>query len=169
MIGTPLSSVCTVCRYVCMYVVEIFKHLLRNHWANQSQISYRASMGWGNEILFNWSRSHDQSGHHAHIWPLEPKHRWPGNLVCSIGCSSTIKSVQMVTLGLPWLILRKVKFGSLCFCMGKRLNNWIFRNYCILWCQSWQMITWSYMNINGQGHSLTLVQCHSDSTFKKNP
>ena len=27
------------------------------------------------------------------------------------------------------------------------------------------MSTWMYMNINGQGHSLTLVQGHSDSTF----
>ena len=25
--------------------------------------------------------------------------------------------------------------------------------------------TWTFMNINGQGHSLTLVQGHSDSTF----
>ena len=27
------------------------------------------------------------------------------------------------------------------------------------------MNTWTYMNIKGQGHSLTLVQGHSDSTF----
>ena len=27
------------------------------------------------------------------------------------------------------------------------------------------MSTWTYMNIKGQGHSLTLVQGHSDSTF----
>ena len=36
----------------------LFKHLLlRNHWANQSQISYWASMGWGNETdLVTWPR-----------------------------------------------------------------------------------------------------------------
>ena len=52
-----------------MYVVNIFKHLLlRNHKANQSQISYEASIGWGNENLFNWSRSSDQDGRHGHIW-----------------------------------------------------------------------------------------------------
>ena len=28
-----------------------------------------------------------------------------------------------------------------------------------------QMSTWSFMHIRGQGHSLTLVQDHSDSTF----
>ena len=27
------------------------------------------------------------------------------------------------------------------------------------------MSKWAYVNINGQGHSLTLVQGHSDSTF----
>ena len=27
------------------------------------------------------------------------------------------------------------------------------------------MITWTYINIKGQGHSLTLVQSHSDSVF----
>ena len=64
-IGRFLSSVCV---YVCVYV-NIFKQLLlRNHWANQIQISYGASMGWWNESLFNWSRSHDQDGRHAYIW-----------------------------------------------------------------------------------------------------
>ena len=61
-----------VCMYVCMCVcvcVNIFKNLLlRNHWANQSQISYGASIEWGNESLFNWSRSHNQDGRHAHLW-----------------------------------------------------------------------------------------------------
>ena len=35
---------------------------------------------------------------------LEPKGRWPWNLVCSIGCMSTTctKFVQMMTLGWPW-------------------------------------------------------------------
>ena len=31
-------------------------------------ISYEASLGWENESLFKCSRSHDQDGHHAHIW-----------------------------------------------------------------------------------------------------
>ena len=46
-----------------------FKHLLLpNCLANQSQILCGASLGWGNESLFAASGSHDQDGHHAHIW-----------------------------------------------------------------------------------------------------
>ena len=43
----------------------LFKHLLRNHGANQSQISYRASTGWKNESLFDRSWSHDQDSRHV--------------------------------------------------------------------------------------------------------
>ena len=43
----------------------------RNNWADWSQISYWASMGWGNENLFKWSRSHDQYGHHALVKTLK--------------------------------------------------------------------------------------------------
>ena len=51
------------------YVVHNFKHLLlRNRWADQSQILFGASLGRGNYILFTASGSHDQDGRHAHIW-----------------------------------------------------------------------------------------------------
>ena len=47
----------------------MLKHLLlRNRWADQSQILCGASLGRGNESLYKWSRSHDQDGRHAHIW-----------------------------------------------------------------------------------------------------
>ena len=46
---------------------------------------------------------------------------------------------QMMTMGWPWPILRQVKFGPLCFCMGKSYNNGFFRNYCSLWYKSWYM------------------------------
>ena len=49
-------------------VVNNFKHLLRNRLADQSQILCGASLGRGNNILFAASGSHDQDGHHAHIW-----------------------------------------------------------------------------------------------------
>ena len=50
-------------------VVNNFKRLLlRNRWADQSQILCGASLGRGNEILFAASGSHDQDGRHAHIW-----------------------------------------------------------------------------------------------------
>ena len=42
--------------------------LLRNRFANQSQILLGASLGRGNDILFAASGSHDQDGGHAHIW-----------------------------------------------------------------------------------------------------
>ena len=42
--------------------------LLRNRFANQSQILFGASLGRGNDILFAPSGSHDQDGRHAHIW-----------------------------------------------------------------------------------------------------
>ena len=42
--------------------------LLRNCWADQSQILCGASLGRGNYILFVASGSHDQDGRHAHIW-----------------------------------------------------------------------------------------------------
>ena len=49
--------------------VNIFKRLLLwNRWANFAQISYGASLGWGNEKLLKWSQSVDQDGRHAHIW-----------------------------------------------------------------------------------------------------
>ena len=47
----------------------MLKHLLlRNHWADQSQILCGASLGRGNDILFAASGSHNQDGRHAHIW-----------------------------------------------------------------------------------------------------
>ena len=47
----------------------IFKDLfLQNRLAYQSQISYGALVGWGNESLFAGSESLDQDGRHAHIW-----------------------------------------------------------------------------------------------------
>ena len=50
-IGRPLA-----CVYMC---VNIFKHvLLWNHWADWSQISCGASLGWGNESLLKKSPGH---------------------------------------------------------------------------------------------------------------
>ena len=47
----------------------MLKHLLlANRLADQSQILCGASLGRGNKILFAASGSHDQDGHHAHIW-----------------------------------------------------------------------------------------------------
>ena len=66
------ASVCLCVRPSVRPSVNIFKRLLLyNRWANFAQISYGASLGWGNEKLLKWSRSVDQDGRHAHIW-LKP-------------------------------------------------------------------------------------------------
>ena len=48
--------------------VVVHNLLLRNRFANQSQILCGASLGRGNDILFAASGSHDQDGLHTHIW-----------------------------------------------------------------------------------------------------
>ena len=48
----------------------------------------------------------------------EPKGRWPWKLVCSIGCSSTTKFVQMMTLSWPWPILWQGQIWSLMLFWG---------------------------------------------------
>ena len=57
---------------------------------------------------------------------LEPKGRWPWKLVCSIGYSSTSKFVQMMTLGLPWPILRQGQIWSPMILYGKKVKQYIF-------------------------------------------
>ena len=46
---------------------------------------------------------------------LETKGRWPWNLVCGIGYSSTTKFLQLMTLGWLWSILQKGQIWSLWF------------------------------------------------------
>ena len=50
----------------------------------------------------------------------EPKGWWPWNLVCSIGCSSTTKFVQMMTLGWPWPILLQCQIWFLMLLCGEK-------------------------------------------------
>ena len=58
---------------------------------------------------------------------LESKSWWPWKLVCSIRCSSPTKFVQMMTLGWHCPILWQGQIVRLCFCMGKKLKQWIFQ------------------------------------------
>ena len=51
---------------------------------------------------------------------LEPKGQWPWILVCIIGCLSTTKSAQMMTLGWPWHILRQGQIWSLMLLYGEK-------------------------------------------------
>ena len=70
-IGRPPSAV--VCNRPSSSSSALFKHLLRNHWANQSQIPYGASVEWGNESLLKWSWSHYLDGRYA-IYGKNLKH-----------------------------------------------------------------------------------------------
>ena len=53
----------------------------------------------------------------------KPEGWWPWNLVCSIGCSSTTKFVQMMTLGWPWPILWQGQIWSVMLLYGKRVKT----------------------------------------------
>ena len=109
-IGRPPSSV-VLRRHLSSST--LFKHLRRNHWANQSQISSGASMGWGTKICSSGP------GHMTKMatMPIYGKNLKkssspePQILVCIIGCSSTTKFAQWW----PWvdldLFYSKVKFG----------------------------------------------------------
>ena len=69
LIGYSWSAVRPSASVVRPSVVNNFKRLLlRNRWADQSQILCGASLGRGNDILFAASGSHDQDGRHSHIW-----------------------------------------------------------------------------------------------------
>ena len=56
----------------------------------------------------------------------EPIDRWSWNFICSIVYASTTKVVQIITLGWPWHIYPKAKFGDIGFCMGKSENYLFF-------------------------------------------
>ena len=56
---------------------------------------------------------------------LEPHGRWPGNLVCSIGCSSTTKFV--IIIGSSRHILWQGQIWSLMLLYEKKVKQWIFQ------------------------------------------
>ena len=75
-----------------------------------------------------------------------------------------------MTLAWPWPILGQGKILSLMLLYGKKVKQWIFQK--LLWSVMSELVdtinymsTWTYMNIKGQGHSMTLVQGQLDSTF----
>ena len=52
----------------------------------------------------------------------EPRGQWPWILVCLIGCLSTTKFAQMMTLGWPWPILRQGQIWFLMLLYGKKVK-----------------------------------------------
>ena len=124
------------------------------------------------EVWSQKSRSHDQDGHHAHIWKklkksssLEPKGWWPWKLVCCIGYLSATKFVQMMMLGWLWPILPQCRIWSPAFIWKKGKTMDFFRNYCSLWYNS-QLN--EYMKLYDYQRSRLFIDHgpnHSDSIF----
>ena len=121
--------------------VNIFTRLLLwNRWANFAQISYGASLGWGNEKLLKWLRSIDQDGCHAHIFKnllLQNRECLGAELLQeSSGTGGLPKLLKELSYVDVWPFYGKVKFASLCICMGKTFKNLLFQNPACLMAES---------------------------------
>ena len=137
-----------------------------------SQVLCGVSLGWGNESLFKLFRSHDQDGHHAHIWS-KLLNIFSGNLKAddldTWYAASHTRVLPSLFKWYPRLDLHlfnsKIRFGPVCFCIGKRLNNGFFRNYRVyykkvgrcsqlkwvheaLWVQKVKVIHWPWSQFN---------------------
>ena len=55
----------------------------------------------------------------------EPVDWWPWNLICSIAYVSTTMVIQIMTLGWPWPIFAKVRFGHIGFLHGQKWKLYI--------------------------------------------
>ena len=88
-----------------------------------SQISYGASLGWGNKSLFKRYWSHDQDGRHAHILVKNLKNLLQNQrpMILKLGMQHRVlEYYQMITLGWPWPILRQGQIWSRMLLYGKR-------------------------------------------------
>ena len=125
--------------------VNIFKRLpLWNRWANFSQISYGASLGWGElkiakMVAVHWPR-----------WPPHPymvktfKNLLLQNWEClgaeplqeSSGMGGLPKLLKELSYVDIWPFYGKVKFASQCICMGKTFKNLLLQNRACLVAES---------------------------------
>ena len=128
------------CLRPCVRPLTFSNDLLWNRWANFAQISYGASLGWGNEKLLKWLRSVDQGGRHAHIVKTfknlllqNPECLGAEPLQESSGMGGLPKLLKELLYVDVWPFYGKVKFASLCICMGKTFKNLLLQNRaCIL-------------------------------------
>ena len=122
----------------------LIKHLWIS-WANQNKISYGASMGMGNESLFKWSWSHDQDGCHVLIWQKPLKIcLFRTELLMSLKIGIQHRALFCSNDDL-WSSYTKVKFGSICFYMGKFLNSGLLRNH---WSPWFKVCMYMYRKLN---------------------
>ena len=128
-IGRPPSS-------VCLSVVHTLLNIFSSETTGPIEAKFHMEFPWdgGRKVCSN------DPGHMTKMAAMlvygknlkkssspEPKGRWPWNLVCSIGCSSTTKFVQMMTLSWPWPILWQGQIWSLMLLYGKKEKQWIFQ------------------------------------------
>ena len=71
---------------------------------------------------------------------LEPIGQWPWNFVCVIGCLSTTKFAQMMTLGWPWPILRQGQIWSCMLLYAEKVKQWIFQKLLSSMIWNWQQM-----------------------------
>ena len=107
-----------------------------------SQISYGASLGWGNESLFKWYWSHDQDGRHADILVKSLKNLLLQNqrpMILKLGMQHRVLEYYQVCsnddpgLTLTYLTARSnlVPYAF----VWEKVKQWIFQK--LLLCMIW--------------------------------
>ena len=125
--------------------INIFKRLLLwSRWTNFVQISYGASLGWGEQKIAKMVAVH---------WPrwlphpymvktfknlLLQNREWLGAepLQESSGTGGLPKLLKELSYVFIWPFYGKVKFASLCICMGKTFKNLLLQNRACLMAES---------------------------------
>ena len=142
---------------------NIFKLLFLNNRYRPIEAKFHVtSLEWGNESMFNWSRSHDQDGRKkkkkkkktSKVFFSGIKRPMTLKLCMQYRVLSTTKFIQMMTLCWSWHILRQYQIWSLMFFLLLFSETIVVYDIKVgRWSQL--MSTWSLMSNNGQGHSLT--------------
>ena len=120
-----------------LHLVNIFK---KPQWTNLTQISYRDSLGWGNESLHKMFLV-TQPRWPPHPYKVKPlkiffsgtKRPWPWNLICSIVNVGSTKFAQILILGFPWPTLWQGQIWFLTHLYGETFWNVHISVYC--WSQ----------------------------------
>ena len=125
--------------------VQNFKHLLLwSLWANFVQISYRASLGWGNKkitkiVAVHWPRWLPRPYMEKTFKNLLLQNReclWAEPLQESSGTEGLLKLLKELSYIDVWPFYGKFKFASLCICMGKTFKNLLLQNRACLMAES---------------------------------
>ena len=117
--------------------VTIFKRLLLwNRWANFAQILYGASLGWGNEKLLKWPPRPYMVKTFKNLFLQNRECLGAEPLQESSGMGGLPKLLKELSYVDVWPFYGKVKFASLCICMGKTYKNLLLQNRACLMAES---------------------------------